>query len=186
MKTISLVCSVLNVICSLACMTIIWDYFFKVRELKKRLTIFEDMVTRIASNLTHTSKGVETLGGICGTHEEIIAHHAEALDSLNELADLNRIHFDALDELAESERKAHVEIDKVFKSTQDEIRVLYGKVDELRTTFDETIKELATSQMEKARAEARSEELWSEGLSSIMDYGLTAARLNVEAMNGNK
>lgn len=48
---------------------------------------------------------------------------------------------------------------------------LQDDVTSLRAEFDGKVKDLTEAETEKAKAEARSEALWQEGLNNLLNYG---------------
>lgn len=106
-----------------------------------------------------------------------IKTHTDKLDALKNLADENMKHFDALDEGFNG-------MAEMYGKFVEDIQALRSDVDALKAEFDDTVKDLAEAETEKTKAEARSEALWQEGLSNLLNYG--GELINPEGGYGGK
>ena len=66
------------------------------------------------------------------------------------------------------------------------MQALRFDLDALKAEFDGTVKDLTEAETEKAKAEARSEALWQEGLNSILNYGGDLPKITLEGVYGGK
>ena len=150
--------------------------FIKARAYKN------DQLAKMASlalDSTIIGKKIKAYADAQDTMQEILLTHTDKLDALKNLADENMKHFDVLDEGFNGMAGTHGKL-------VEEIHALRSDIDALKAEFDSTVKDLTEAETDKAKAEARSEALWQEGLNSILNYGGDLPKITLEGMYGGK
>ena len=150
--------------------------FIKARACKN------DQLAKMASlalDSTIIGKKIKAYADAQSTMQEVLLTHTDKLDALKNLADENMKHFDVLDEgfngMAET-----------YGKFVEDIQTLRSDLGALKAEFDGTVKDLTEAETEKAKAEARSEALWQEGLNSILNYGGDLPKITLEGVYGSK
>lgn len=150
--------------------------FIKARAYKN------DQLAKMASlalDSTIIGKKIKAYADEQATMQEILLTHIDKLDALKNLADENMKHFDVLDEGFNGMAETHGEL-------VEDMRTLRSDIDALKDEFDGTVKDLAEAETVKAKAEARSEALWQEGLNNILNYGGDLPKITLEGAYGGK
>ena len=143
--------------------------FIKARAYKN------DQIAKMASlalDSTIIGKKIKAYADAQAAIQEILLTHTDKLDALKNLADENMKHFDVLDE--------------GFNGMAETYGKFVEDIDALKAEFDGTVKDLAEAETDKAKAEARSEALWQEGLNSILNYGGDLPKITLEGVYGSK
>lgn len=137
---------------------------------------------RTAALIEHTAKLAE-----------IVSVNMKALGAVKELIDANMKHLDALDEGFEAATHNSCEFERELAEVKDkldalsnEFNVLSDEFNTFKITFDTTVEELMEAETEKARAEAKSEEAWTKGVSNIIGYGDDIPMVSMEGVYGRK
>ena len=150
--------------------------FIKARAYKN------DQLAKMASlalDSTIIGKKIKAYADAQDTMQEILLTHTDRLDALKNLADENMNHFDVLD-------AGFTGIAETHGKFVEDIQALRSDIDALKAEFDGTMKDLAEAETDKAKAEARSEALWQEGLNSILNYGGDLPKITLEGAYGGK
>ena len=150
--------------------------FIKARAYKN------DQLAKMASlalDSTIIGKKIKAYADAQDAIQEILLTHTDKLDALKNLADENMKHFDVLDEGFNGMTETH------GKFVED-IQSLRSDIDALKAEFDSTVKYLTEAETDKAKAEARSEALWQEGINSILNYGGDLPKITLEGMYDRK
>lgn len=154
---------------------VVWA-FIKARAYKN------DQLAKMASlalDSTIIGKKIKVYADAQATMQEVLLTHTDKLDALKNLADENMKHFDVLD-------KGFNGMAETYGKFVEDIQALRSDIDALKTEFDGTVKDLTEAETEKAKAEARSEALWQEGLNSILNYGGDLPKITLEGVYGSK
>ena len=150
--------------------------FIKAREYKN------DQLAKMASlalDATIIGQKIKVYADAQAAMQEILLTHTDKLDALKNLADENMKHFDVLDEGFNG-------MAGMYGKFVEDIQTLRSDLGALKVEFDGTVKDLTEAETEKAKAEARSEALWQEGLNSILNYGGDLPKITLEGAYGGK
>lgn len=150
--------------------------FIKARACKN------DQLAKMASlalDATIIGKKIKAYADAQAAMQEILLTHTDKLDALKNLADESMKHFDVLDEGFNG-------MAGTYGKFVEDIQALRSDIDALKAEFDGTVKDLAEAETDKAKAEARSEALWQEGLNSILNYGGDLPKITLEGAYGGK
>ena len=150
--------------------------FIKARAYKN------DQLAKMASlalDATIIGKKIKAYADAQAAMQEVLLTHTDKLDALKNLADENMKHFDVLDEGFNG-------VAGMYGKFVEDMQALRSGLDALKAEFDGTVKALTEAETDKAKAEARSEALWQEGLNSILNYGGDLPKITLEGMYGGK
>ena len=141
-----------------------------------------DQLAKMASlalDSTIIGKKIKAYADAQDTMQEVLLTHTDKLDALKNLADENMKHFDMLDEGFNGMAETHGKL-------VEDMQSLRSDIDALKAEFDSTVKDLTEAETDKAKAEARSEALWQEGINSILNYGGDLPKITLEGAYGGK
>ena len=153
----------------------VWT-FIKARGYKN------DQLAKMASlalDSTIIGKKIKAYADAQAAMQEVLLTHTNKLDALKNLADENMKHFDVLDEGFNG-------MAGTYGKFVEDMQALRSDLDALKAEFDGTVKNLTEAETEQAKAEARSEALWQEGLSNILNYGGDLPKITLEGVYGGK
>ena len=154
---------------------VVWA-FIKARAYKN------DQLAKMASlalDSTIIGKKIKAHADAQATMQGVLLTHTDKLDALKNLTNKNIKHFDVLDEGFNG-------MAGTYGKFVEDIQALRSDINALKAEFDSTVKDLAEAETDKAKAEARSEALWQEGLNSILNYGGDLPKITLEGVYGGK